>query len=1123
MAISTNLPSLEEIVTQLQDAGIDTDDLELRMNRARTAATSAMQASAVVTAQPAETPRVLAAATRGHFLPTDLGFAAEQASADPELRSLLAQCDVAPMRGRYMWLLKPEVRRQVLQQAKASNSLKAAADKPLDEGDPEGSLLRRALNGFSPDLEALSDDELEKLAIVSDWLTGTDLAQLPPSIAVRRLIAKHELLQPFCALVGRSPKDGSDGSKDRVVGRAKETEALRAYVGIVPAERLRDRAARSVFTLWHSVTRSEVANEPLVINGIGGMGKSTLVAKFILDHALFPGADLPFAYLDFDRAALAPREPLQLLIDIALQLSVRFPAIEAPLAKLRADLRSSIDLLASNPSERSREDMTRSRLHACCFELKSIVESMNQGRAPVLLVFDTFEVAQYDDNAVKSVADLISALRAPARGDADTPEPWSNLRIVVTGRAAAEEIKTTKTPIFVGPLTPSETEELIRRRNEIDALDLTKPQIKALAKPLSNSPLDVTIVMNWLNSRKPTERAALTEEIVRQVSSDETDLDRPKEESLAYRRITGVLINRMVKHINDPAVQKLAIPGLVVRVVTPDVIRNVMAPASGLVAAPQDLSAGAADELFRRLEQERWLVTRSGNAVRHRPEVRLAMLDLMRRQDRQRFEDTNQLAIDYFRRRATLDDESRAETIYHLLLAGDFNIEEAEWLWKSTVGVFLQNAVDELSGLAQVYLKAKLGRSVPIRALQTLPASATFSVLVSFGQRFIQRGLSEGLSSIIDEVRRVERKPELLGLYWETLYRSGRWRDLRHSVKSDMSSGTLAEVIAALRENDFRAARAADNAAGRPLRFALRLATRDPQTADAVFAQGLHASKVDLERVANFGEAYWDFAAFIAHATRRLTNFSNEAGRDRLIASIGGEISGSDRKLPAAATASGALRVLAFYETDPARPILRRLDFESYFSTVSSRELQLLRETFVAISDRLRSARGMADVVARGERLVKMELAYPTDSVIADLSTTQDFAIAARGLAELGDPHASVGVLRLLAMTHPDWLESMGHALTRAFKGEVPNDLGWWSSIKSSFGASRPRRRPTNGHAILSMADEAGILAESVQTYEKRLDREAGEARDFFEIAQAFRDWRAALDAAIQGTAALGL
>jgi hypothetical protein len=61
--------------------------------------------------------------------------------------------------------------------------------------------------------------------------------------------------------------------------------------------------------------------------------------------------------------------------------------------------------------------------------------------------------------------------------------------------------------------------------------------------------------------------------------------------------------------------------------------------------------------------------------------------------------------------------------------------------------------------------------------------------------------------------------------------------------------------------------------------------------------------------------------------------------------------------------------------------------------------------------------------------------------VIADPSTTQDFAIAARGLAELGDPQASVGVLRLLAMTHPDWLESMGHALTRAFKGEVPNDL----------------------------------------------------------------------------------
>ena len=34
------------------------------------------------------------------------------------------------------------------------------------------------------------------------------------------------------------------------------------------------------------------------------MGKSTLIAKFVLDHTLIPNSDLPFVYLDFDRAAV---------------------------------------------------------------------------------------------------------------------------------------------------------------------------------------------------------------------------------------------------------------------------------------------------------------------------------------------------------------------------------------------------------------------------------------------------------------------------------------------------------------------------------------------------------------------------------------------------------------------------------------------------------------------------------------------------------------------------------------------------------------------------------------------------------------------------------------------------
>jgi hypothetical protein len=55
------------------------------------------------------------------------------------------------------------------------------------------------------------------------------------------------------------------------------------------------------------------------------------------------------------------------------------------------------------------------------------------------------------------------------------------------------------------------------------------------------------------------------------------------------------------------------------------------------------------------------------------------------------------------------------------------------------------------------------------------------------------------------------------------------------------------------------------------------------------------------------------------------------------------------------------------------------------------------------------------------------------------------------------------------------------------------------------------------------MADEAGSLPEAVETYEKRLNRKASEAQDFLEIAQVFKDWRAALNAAIRSSATFGL
>src|SRR6185437_4573035 len=70
---------------------------------------------------------------------------------------------------------------------------------------------------------------------------------------------------------------------------------------------------------------------PLLICGPGGVGKSTLVAKFVIDHydSIDTADRFPFAYLSFDRAALNPEQPSSLIREIIRQISLEYPEAAA--------------------------------------------------------------------------------------------------------------------------------------------------------------------------------------------------------------------------------------------------------------------------------------------------------------------------------------------------------------------------------------------------------------------------------------------------------------------------------------------------------------------------------------------------------------------------------------------------------------------------------------------------------------------------------------------------------------------------------------------------------------------------------------------------------------------------
>jgi hypothetical protein len=1120
---SSDQARLDEILARLEEGGVDVTGLRKSRTSSETPGLFAASAEQVGTWASAVTSAVITAATRGAFLPSDLGLSPSFGTArNVELDNILAQSEVVLTDAQKAWQLRPEARRSILQRARLDGRLTPAAESGPEEDeqaksrDGEGRLLRQLLAGSEPDLRTVETADLMHLATISQWLTGTSLAKLPPTKELRRLIALREQLDPFRTLVGRTLAAGSDGSQDRFVGRTQELERLRQYVGIVPPEQLVSYVNRAWGSLWTTLSRAQAGNEPLRIEGIGGMGKSTLLAKFVLDHALFPGVNLPFVYLDFDRAALAPRQPMQLLIDIALQIEPWFPDLEPQLRELRDHLRTSIDGLAGNLDRRTKEEQTRTELRACCESLRRIVESVNQERAPVVMLFDTFEVVQYDQEAVNGVLSLIAALQTPAAG------PWPNLRIVVAGRAEMPEIESSHKPVKLDPLSFGATAELIRRRNESESLGLASAQIEALARPLRNSPLDVAIVLNWLRGREPSERGELVKSMLAEAAGTTGTQDQRANGPLAARRNTGVLINRMVNHINDRDVRRLVIPGLVVRAVTPEVIRYVMAPACGLSA----LEPNAENQLFNRLERERWLVTRRGDAIRHRPEVRAAMLDLLRQQDfapdrskdRATFSETNAMAIAFFRERAPGSSEARAECIYHMLLGGRTAFKDIDDLWTSEVASFLQNAVDDLIGLSETYLRFKLGRQVTPEEIVQL-SDRVPSLLATAGQQLFRGLPPETTLNLLSRTQNTGDLSANFGLRLEALYRTGRWDELERLCSGPRIPESTLQALMSLGKGDFKSLEELGEDARLALSISLRWGARG-RNPISPFVGDFARDGETQEWVLQIEDIGWDLTVFMlcasvrARAEESATGSAYEVTGTRLLDRVA-TLCRSRKRLPRAATESGALRILAFFETGAERAVLRRVDFQNHFSVVNERERQQLEEIVSGDNDLGESDAGR-EAIARGRSVLERMSSLDRNVVIADTSMTAQFVATVKALAEAGDERVAQSLLRMLSLKHPDWLEPMGHALTRAFQGNVPTRLGLWSSVETYFGSGGRRRQSkalSSGHEILSLADEAAHLREALGAYDELVQKQSrnDDVRQFRALVQAFDNWSAML------------
>jgi formylglycine-generating enzyme required for sulfatase activity len=171
------------------------------------------------------------------------------------------------------------------------------------------------------------------------------------------------------------------------------------------------------------------------------------------------------------------------------------------------------------------------------------------------------------------------------------------------------------------------------------------------------------------------------------------------------KSIEAQLYHRILDHIHDPEVKKLAHPGLILRKITANLIEEVLAGPCGIdVSRP-----GKAQELFDKLAKEIAVVENYESGVlMHRPDVRALTLRMLIEDQKMKdiAKEINEGAIRYYAIQEGSD--ARAEELYHLLL---FDLDRSRAgpraEDRAALGMLIRS-IDELPARSQAFLAARV-------------------------------------------------------------------------------------------------------------------------------------------------------------------------------------------------------------------------------------------------------------------------------------------------------------------------------------------------------------------------------------------------------------------------------
>ncbi|MCO6458143.1 MAG: AAA family ATPase, partial [Pirellulaceae bacterium] len=341
----------------------------------------------------------------------DQGRLALRALATPVHCAGAAQ---AATREQVRWMLREPERVSVLariirEQGLAGLSQVRQAARTSDE-TPLQCALDAVVLGQRRPLETLTAAELSAALQVRRWLSNaaalaqrsSDLDLGPSAEEIQGRLARLDLIAPIDALLQHG-----------CLGRDVELNRLRQW--------REDGPSFGAFDAFGV----------MLLHGIGGMGKSTLLARFIRDlyDATERGASLGWAYIDFDRLPFRDGSTAAVLDEVLRQVGTQFP-------ELRRMIDGYTEQARHADQERGLEsfdmwDLDKERTFRVGEVLKAIADRSPSPRIePFVLVLDTFEeLERKRDRFDRPLTyPLIETLRAMS---SHVP----HLRVVISGRS----------------------------------------------------------------------------------------------------------------------------------------------------------------------------------------------------------------------------------------------------------------------------------------------------------------------------------------------------------------------------------------------------------------------------------------------------------------------------------------------------------------------------------------------------------------------------------------------------------------------------------------------------------------------------------------------------------------